>query len=405
MQGLHSLEPFAIRSFYAELCCTATTPAPSPTMCQQASLQHYTAGLQTAAAVQQKAVKASTNKSRHAIVTELISWLQQLNMANKSMQTVMPEDILVFLVQQWLPNHAGSATSSAELIAAPNSLATAKSHLSKEFELLGRTGDWNAHIQQGNPLESLHVREFIKGYKTHAAELGYQKRGAVPFSGSQALQEEADMIQLLQQLYLQQQTLTGTDQLLLLRDGFIFSLLWQSCFRGFNAGGIRLQNIVLPTGGSALPFLLPTVQLQPGAQLHFIPETTKNKKGGHCNVTLTRDVLCFSSWFALLSHAHLAAGQPITNYITRPLNSSGKVFSEAPMSSPATWARLTKYLKEYGMYKGQSVHSTRRGSMLHHKEVHQATFADIGEAAMCTQETAKYYTDRHRPTRLRSKPY
>ncbi len=35
----------------------------------------------------------------------------------------------------------------------------------------------------------------------------------------------AGMIQLLQQLYLQQQTLTGTDQLLLLRDGLILSLL------------------------------------------------------------------------------------------------------------------------------------------------------------------------------------
>ncbi len=156
------------------------------------------------------------------------------------------------------------------------------------------------------------------------------------------------MIQLLQQLYLQQQTLTGTDQLLLLRDGFIFSLLWQSCFRGFNAGGIRLQNIVLPAGSSAISFLLPTMQLPPRAQLHFIPETTKNRKGGHCNVTLTCDVLCCSSWLVLLYHARLAAGQPITNYITRPLNSSGnssgKIFTEAPMSSSATWARLTKYL-------------------------------------------------------------
>lgn len=367
-------------------------------MSQQLSLHHYTAGLQAAAAVQQKAVKASTNKARHAAVTELMSWVHKLNMPTKSMQTVIPEDILVFLVQQWLPNHAGSATSSAELIAAPNSLATVKSHLSKEFAMLGRTGGWNPHSQQGNPIESLHIREFAKGYKNHATDLGYQKRGVVPL-------EEADMIQLLQQLYLQQQTLTGTVQLLLLRDGFIFSLLWQSCFRGFNAGGIRLQDIKLPTGGSAISFLFPTVQLQPGAQLHFIPETTKNKKGGHCTVTLTCDVLCFSSWFILLCHAHLAAGQPITNYITRPLNSSGKVFSEAPMSSSATWARLTKHLKQYGMYKGQSVHSTRRGSMLHHKEAHQASYDDIGEAAMCTKDTAKYYTDRHRPTRIRINPY
>lgn len=363
-----------------------------------ASLQQYISGLQTAATIQLKSVKPSTNQARHSVVTELMDWIHQLSLPGKSMKTVTPEDILVFLVQQWLPNHAGSATSSTQHIAAPNSLATVKSHLSKEFELLGRTGAWDPQRQQGNPVESLHLREFVKGYKQHATELGYQKRGAVPL-------EEAEMIQLLQRLYLQQQTKTGKDQLLLLRDGFIFSLLWQSSFRGFNAGGMRLQNIVLPTGGTAIPFLFPQVQLPPGAQLHLLPDVTKNKKGGHCTVTLTCDLLCFSFWFQLLLHAHTAAGQPITNYITRPLQSSGKTFSELPMSSSATWARLTKYLKEYGMYTGQSVHSTRRGSMLHHKEVQQATYDDIGEAAMCTKATAKYYTDRHRPTRFRSQPY
>ena len=40
-------------------------------------------------------------------------------------------------------------------------------------------------------------------------------------------------------------------------------------------------------------------------------------------------------------------------------------------------AHLTNYLKQYGIYKGQSVHGTRRGSMLHHKEVHQATHDGI----------------------------
>jgi len=62
-------------------------------MCQQVSLHHYRAGLQTAAALQHKAVKASTHKAPHAVITELTSWLQQLNLPNKSMQTVMPEDI------------------------------------------------------------------------------------------------------------------------------------------------------------------------------------------------------------------------------------------------------------------------------------------------------------------------
>ena len=192
-------------------------------------------------------------------------------------------------------------------------------------------------------MESLHIRELVKGYKNHAAELGYCKRGAVPFT-------EADMMQLLHTMYLQLQNTTCTDQLLMIRDGFIFSLLWQSCFRGFNAGSVRLANIVLPTGGSALPFLLPQTRLPMGAQLHIIPDATKNRKGGHCNIDLTCDLLCFSFWLQLLIHSYAAAGHPVTNWITRPLTSSGKSFTEAPMSSSATWARITKYLKQWHVY-------------------------------------------------------
>lgn len=106
-----------------------------------------------------------------------------------SRAVTFPEDILVFMQCQ-LP---------AQLSSLQHPTATVESHLSKEFELLGRTANFNPHSQQGNPVESLHLREFAKGYKNHAAELGYQKSGAVPL-------EKADMIQFLQQLYLQQQT-------------------------------------------------------------------------------------------------------------------------------------------------------------------------------------------------------
>ena len=68
------------------------------------------------------------------------------------MQSATPEDMLVYLTQHWLPNHAGSITSGGELIAAPSSLSGTKSHLAKEFELLGRSGDWNSATQTGNPM-------------------------------------------------------------------------------------------------------------------------------------------------------------------------------------------------------------------------------------------------------------
>ena len=72
------------------------------------------------------------------------------------------------------------------------------------------------------------------------------------------------------------------------------------------------------------------------------------------------------------------------------------------MTSNAIWARLTKYLKDYGMYTGQSVHSTRRGSMIHQRVELQASVPDVAQAAMCSEKIAEYYTDLHRPTRLRA---
>ena len=60
----------------------------------------------------------------------------------------------------------------------------------------------------------------------------------------------------------------------------LFSVLRQSCFKGFNAGALRLDHIALPTGENAVPYLVPQLKLQAGAVLHLLPDTTKDKKGG-----------------------------------------------------------------------------------------------------------------------------
>lgn len=98
----------------------------------------------------------------------------------KDLQTLTPEDLAVYLTQHWLPTHAGSTANNGQQIAAPSSLAGVKSHFSTEFELLGRTGEWNASTQQGNPTWRPQTRRLTKGYKTMAEEQGYQQKGAVP---------------------------------------------------------------------------------------------------------------------------------------------------------------------------------------------------------------------------------
>ena len=241
-------------------------------------------------------------------------------------------------------------------------------------------------------MHSRQVRDMLKGYNNQAAELGYQKKGAVPLT-------EAEMHLLLSSMEQQFQSMTDQAQLsLLLRNALLFSMLWQFCFRGFNAGAIWLCNIVLPTRGSALPYLIPGTTLAAESVLHLLPDHTKNKKGGHCRVTLTCDVMCLSTWLARAMQQHAEAGQPITNYLTRPLQVGTSLFAEKLMSCSNVWARLTKYLKAFNMYTGQSVHSTRRGKMIHQQLQMHESHRDISNSAMCNEKNCKYYTDIHRPT-------
>ncbi|DBA78632.1 TPA: hypothetical protein ACH3X1_008554 [Trebouxia sp. C0004] len=111
--------------------------------------------------------------------------------------------------------------------------------------------------------------------------------------------------------------------------------------------------------------------------------------------------MCFTSWLQLAVHHYAAAGQPITNFLTRPLQVGTKLYAEKGMTCSNAWARLTKYLKVLGMYTGQSVRSTRRGSMIHKQQQMHATEQEIAAAAMCNEKNVKYYTELHRPTRCR----
>ena len=385
------MDPTSLANHYSPLCATSTTPhSIASQLGPQQCLDLYSKGLTEAASLQQKSVKESTRKARTTAVRELADWLQANATCKRSLLTATPEDLLVYFTQHWLPNHAGSSTAAGVLIAAPSSLSCDKSHLATEFEVLGRTGDWDTATQQGNPMHSMQVRSMLKGYANHAAELGYQNRGPVPLT-------QAEMQALLNSMY-QMLSSTGdtAQQLLLVPDGLLFTILWQTCYRGFNVGGVRLANIVLPTGGNAVLYLVPN-KLQPGAILHLLPDTTKNKKGGHSSVTLTCDLLCMSTWLQLAVAQYAAAGQPVTNYLTRPLQVGTKTYTETGMTCSNAWARLTKYLKELGMYTGQSVHSTRRGSMIHKQLQMHDTHKEIGEAAMCSEQNAKYYTDTGQP--------
>ena len=130
------------------------------------------------------------------------------------------------------------------------------------MEQLGRTGEWNPVTMQGNPMLSNQMKRMTKGYKEMLPPRDMNKRAAEPiYSGK--------IKAMLEFLMLKQQTLPGKDKLLLIRDGLLISMLWQSCFRGFNVGKLRLENIKTPTNSPAIPFIVPQLVLQPNYQLHI----------------------------------------------------------------------------------------------------------------------------------------
>ena len=67
------------------------------------------------------------------------------------MLTLTTGDLAVYFTQHWLPTHTGSTTGNCQQVAASSSLAGVKSHFATDFELLGRTGEWDAATQQGDP--------------------------------------------------------------------------------------------------------------------------------------------------------------------------------------------------------------------------------------------------------------
>ena len=133
-------DPITVSQLYAAMTATQHPQSPiagmDPGLCEAT----YLIGLAKANALQEQSVAPKTLKTRHQHVRELADWLQ----STRTLQTCLPEDVLVFFTTAWLPAHAGSATATGQKIAAPSSLSRIRSSLSAELEQLGRTGGTQA---------------------------------------------------------------------------------------------------------------------------------------------------------------------------------------------------------------------------------------------------------------------
>jgi hypothetical protein len=85
--------------------------------------------------------------------------------------------------------------------------------------------------------------DWLKGYTRTCNTAGYRPTSAPPWT-------EPDTLVALTFLASVVDKSAGLPLLLLLRDGFCMSVMWQTMSRGDNAVAWRLENIRLPTGGN-----------------------------------------------------------------------------------------------------------------------------------------------------------
>ena len=77
MQVTAIISPATLQSFYSQLCGTHPIAQSANVLSPQAMLVHDLAGLHTVASIQNKAVKACTNRACRTIVEELQAWLHR----------------------------------------------------------------------------------------------------------------------------------------------------------------------------------------------------------------------------------------------------------------------------------------------------------------------------------------
>ena len=139
------------------------------------------------------------------------------------------------------------------------------------------------------------------------------------------------------------------------------------------------------TGEAGLPYVYPDLKLGPGARLAFMPDRTKmGAKDGAMQVEITKDKCCAILWLRRNLTAYEAAGQPITDWITRPMARDKQKFQEAGLSSAEIASVVKQRMKAAGVCAGHTVHGSRRGSMHHDAHVVGSSIQVRRHSMACT---------------------
>jgi hypothetical protein len=160
-------------------------------------------------------------------------------------------------------------------------------------------------------------------------------------------------------------------------------------------------------GSNGLPLILPTISMAVGDVLHFRPyELKQNFHPQDMLVPYQTGVLCPVTRLQQLLVESFQQGQPITQYLCRPLAPDHKRFLEASLSVAAFESDVDSHFSAAGVTYHATLHGGRRGSL---QTMHQAgqPLAAVGEKAQIkTVRIQELYVNPqgHLPSRLPKGP-
>ena len=276
------------------------------------------------------------------------------------------------------------------------------SALSSCFDLQGRSRDWCDDTATGNPVRADLVRRTLDNYRQLQISAGRRERSATPI-----LPEDLRfMIQRMDQaLIAALQDHKTTTSATLLRDMTFMLYLWNGGRRGQDALYVDWEDVHIRLADrSVVPVAELWSQTDPTAApvlgpLVIVPSRTKtdqSRRPASQELRLNAEVeLC------AVRRLHSLYQWGVQQDRRAP---TGAVFvsvrgSRSRLQSQAAGNRMHACLTQYGRYKGETMHSFRRGHIQAAQAADEPEATTMQRAGIVTLQTFRKYADsgRHLP--------
>ena len=372
---------------------------PEPPVSHAEQAEVYRSGLATAQQLLLGALAPATIARQDAAAVEFLGWLARCGRGRTAIDCT-PDDLLIYMVTQWLPTHHARGGGSV----GPSAV---KSHLSSISGLLmrsGRCGRYDAYTRLGNPCDSIWVDDFRAAYQRTQVLAGYTEVSAAPMSYNKYRSLVAYLWGAVAR------AISPLGQLVLLRDLLCVLVLWQTALRGHDVGKLGLGDFVDPVQpdraypGFPLP---PPWQLGPAGapSLAFRQRGTKTYKLSRAPLVVlapnsAEPALCIPRTLALYlwwcRQPDAPPGSPVDDLLFRPLAPDQRGFKGTALRSASLAARLRLHLRAANLYEGETVHSFRRGSLQAAESAGEDVAALLGLGQLRSVATLSRYLDRNR---------